>query len=460
VSALIFAGPTIGPAEIREILDARCLPPVLQGDVHRAVARYRPRAIGIVDGYFQHAPSVWHKEILWAMTEGVHVFGSASIGALRAAELAPYGMHGVGMIFEAYRRGVLEPFEEAFEDDDEVAVIHGPAEIGYVALCEAMVSIRCTLLRAEREGVIGRATTRSLAATAKGLFYQDRTYDALLGLAAGQPVPAAELAAFRRWLPAGRIDQKRDDARAMLLEIRELIDAAPGPMRVAFRLESTTMWERAVAADSLTPDEVQEDIEDLIDEARLESAGSFRELRRAALMRWLATAEADRRRISVTREQLRRQLNDLRREIGLARRAEIDRWLADNDLEAADMDRLIEDEARLTALERQLWPTIEPHLLDHLRIRDDYARIAARARAKRQAMADGPPVDQRHRIALLTWYFEERLRQPVPDDVAAYAGSLGFAEIGPFLQMLRREYAYLARAEGEMPPRGDRSGGS
>ena len=59
-------------------------------------------AIGIVDGYFEGVLSVWHKEILWAMAEGIHVFGSASMGALRAAELHPFGMHGTGRIFEAF----------------------------------------------------------------------------------------------------------------------------------------------------------------------------------------------------------------------------------------------------------------------------------------------------------------------------------------------------------------------
>ena len=87
-----------------------------------------PQAIGIIDGYFQWAPAVWHKEILWAIQQGVHVFGAASMGALRAAELAPFGMRGVGRIFEAYRDGVLPGSgDEPFEDDDEVAVVHGPA---------------------------------------------------------------------------------------------------------------------------------------------------------------------------------------------------------------------------------------------------------------------------------------------------------------------------------------------
>ena len=53
---------------------------------------------------------------------------------------------GVGRIFEAFRDGVLE-------DDDEVAVVHGPPETGYLALSEPMVNIRGTLGRAEAVGV-------------------------------------------------------------------------------------------------------------------------------------------------------------------------------------------------------------------------------------------------------------------------------------------------------------------
>ena len=89
-------GPDASVPDARSVLDAVYLPPVRQGDVYRTVVRHRPRAVGIIDGYFQPVPSVWHKEILWAMAQGVHVFGSASMGALRAAELAPFGMRGVG----------------------------------------------------------------------------------------------------------------------------------------------------------------------------------------------------------------------------------------------------------------------------------------------------------------------------------------------------------------------------
>src|SRR4051812_48389616 len=103
----IFTGPTLSAAEGRRELDAVFLPPAAQGDVYRA-SLDAPAAIGIVDGYFERVPAVWHKEILWAMSQGIHVYGAASMGALRAAELAAFGMVGVGAVFKAFFTGELE----------------------------------------------------------------------------------------------------------------------------------------------------------------------------------------------------------------------------------------------------------------------------------------------------------------------------------------------------------------
>ena len=213
MTSIVFVGPTLEPEEVAAAGDFICLPPVSQGDVYRA-ARSRPRAIGIIDGYFSGAPSVWHKEILWAISEGVPVFGSASMGALRAAELHSYGMRGVGRIFEAFRDGVLE-------DDDEVAVQHGPAEIGYLAASEPMVNIRETLALAETKGVLNPDSRRSLETLAKSLFSPSA-----IGRSCWRPrlrtaSPRREVAALRDWLPTGRVDRKRLDALAMLARCRK-----------------------------------------------------------------------------------------------------------------------------------------------------------------------------------------------------------------------------------------------
>ncbi|UUZ56476.1 TfuA domain-containing protein [Massilia sp. H-1] len=81
---------------------------------------------------------MWHKEILHALALGIRVYGGSSMGALRAAELHPFGMRGVGRIFGDFASGVLE-------DDDEVALIHGPADTAYACQSEAMANIRCAL---------------------------------------------------------------------------------------------------------------------------------------------------------------------------------------------------------------------------------------------------------------------------------------------------------------------------
>ncbi len=237
MSAYVFLGPTLTPRQARAELDAIFLPPASQGDVYR-VARKRPRAIGIVDGFFECVPAVWHKEILWAMAEGIHVFGSASMGALRAAELEPFGMEGVGEIFEAYRDGTLE-------DDDEVAVAHAPAERGFLATSVAMVDIRATLGSAERTGVIGSTTRRKLEGLAKELFYQDRSWEGILQPAAAEGAPRSELKAFADWLPGGFISQKREDALKMLAVMRQRLAKDPGRKQVRFTFQYTQVWDQA-----------------------------------------------------------------------------------------------------------------------------------------------------------------------------------------------------------------------
>lgn len=248
MSACVFLGPTLAAADATRILDVTVLPPVRLGDVHRAVSRLGPQAIGIVDGYFQWAPAVWHKEILWAIGQGVHVFGAASMGALRAAELGSFGMRGVGRIVEAYRDGRLQGTDDPFEDDDEVAVVHGPRDSGYRGASEAMVNIRLTLARAEEEGVIAHATRCALLAHAKAAFFPDRRYVSLLAWGRAGGLPERELAALERWLPSGRVDQKRRDATAMLEAMRDLLATGPPPARVAVAVERTVYWERAEAA--------------------------------------------------------------------------------------------------------------------------------------------------------------------------------------------------------------------
>jgi hypothetical protein len=242
----IFLGPTLSREGARRELEAEYLPPVSQGDVLRSMLR-RPAVIGIVDGYFRNVPAVWHKEILWAMAQGVHVYGSASMGALRAAELHTFGMIGIGSIFGAFRDGT-------YEDDDEVALAHGDADSGYIALSVPMVDIRATIARSRAVGIVSSATETALLGIAKAMHYPQRTYNSVMHAARHVGLPGGELEALRKWLPAHRVALKREDAIAMLREIRSHVERGIEPKRVDYYFAHTDAWEHvlrtAVSLDS------------------------------------------------------------------------------------------------------------------------------------------------------------------------------------------------------------------
>ena len=229
--AVIFAGPSLPPAHrpLDPVLEWR--PPVKQGEVYEC-ALTRPSIIGIIDGYFEVTPTVWHKEILWAMAQGIHVYGSASIGALRAAELHTFGMTGVGRVFTDFRDGILT-------DDDEVAVLHGPEELGYPAVTEAMVNIRATLDKAVAEGILEPALATRLAGIGKTLFYKERSWDAILRLATSSGLPPLLVDDLADWLPSGQVDQKRADSLEMTAAIRAHLAAGVTPLTVSSRFHDT-----------------------------------------------------------------------------------------------------------------------------------------------------------------------------------------------------------------------------
>jgi hypothetical protein len=234
----IFCGPSL-PREtaLQYWTEPTYLPPASQGDVYRT-SRREPWGIGIIDGYFERVPAIWHKEILWALSRGIHVYGSASMGALRAAELAAFGMVGVGSIYEDFARGVLE-------DDDEVALVHAASGSCFRASSEAMVNIRRTLSKAAQDCVVSPRTSEILVQIAKTLFYPLRTYERLFDLGLRNGLSSTELQNLKDWLPLGQVDQKRLDAIAMLSRMRDDRCAHPEPQQATFSFAYTEFWDRA-----------------------------------------------------------------------------------------------------------------------------------------------------------------------------------------------------------------------
>ena len=443
----LFIGPTVRSDEIQGA-GRLFLPPAAQGDVYKA-ALAGPRAIGIVDGYFQGKLSIWHKEILWAMSQGIHVFGSSSMGALRAAELHPFGMRGVGRIFEAYRDGVIE-------DDDEVALLHGPAETGFASLTEPMVNIRATLDAAVEAGVIERTFADRVCGTAKRTFYQKLTWKTLLAEPDVQGSAPDALARLEAWLPTGRIDAKRADAIEMVRVIDEFLATDPAPMAVNYDFEWTHLWDSIVVtygagtAGGASADAVWE--RDLIDELRLdpEAYGRFR---RRALLALLALGEGRARYGSVDDREMKEAKKRFRYEHGLMMATDVTAWLAERQMTEADLERELEADLQADRIAAEAGEDLASQILSALRLAPEFAALDARAQRKRDALgkrgegASGDDETGLTRLKLREWYFETKLQQPIPDDLGVFIAALDLPDENSFYELLARDFAASRLAE-------------
>lgn len=446
MTATIFLGPSLPLKDAWAILPADYRPPVRQGDIYRLLLDRRPSAIAIIDGYFHEVPSVWHKEILWALDQGIPVHGAASMGALRAAELDIYGMEGHGKIYQAFKEGLYPPYgESCFEDDDEVAVIHGPADLGYPALSEALVDIRETLARANEAGVIEAEERDQLAMAFKALGYRERHWDQLTRLGTASGIAPDMLGRLEAWLPGGRVAQKRRDSEGLLARLAES-ETKPGAVpRTDFVFERTTLWAQFVEAiGGQRPDEVQSSEARILEELRLDPE-AYEDTRRLAVMRAAAlraTGVA-----AVEPSARRRSLDALRHRHGLWSRAGLEAWAESAGLQGPEFDRLIEAEARLEFGAENNQPDLDSAMLDLLRLDGRYPALAARALDKTEHLSAEPQgrgrEARRAPTALVDWYFELRLGRPTVEDPEAFAQGLGFAALEDFVEALWREYRYL-----------------
>ncbi len=424
MSVVVFCGPTIEPAAVRALVpDADVRPPAARGDVLRAMTG-RPAAIALIDGYFARVPAVWHKEILWAMSEGIHVFGAASMGALRAAELHTFGMEGVGEIFQAFATGALE-------DDDEVSVVHGPADSGYRALSDPLVNMRATFAQAANEGVIGVLVARALTRIAKSLPYPERAYDRVLQSASDQPALIDAVAPLRAWLPRGRVDRKREDALALLRRIGELARSGWSRKTVTYQFSRTDSWEalRAeVAAEGGTASQL------LRGDGRwsglreeLLAAGQAHDVYAGGRMRAWGLEEARRLGARVNVRAVEAVIDDFRRERSLLEGDAFDAWLREQGLSGDEAVAFFEREAALRNVATRDEATLFDHVIDHLRSSGALGSLLSRAAEKRRdlttrGLEQGDAEDTGLSLEdLWKWYFVERLGRPVPADLVAFA---------------------------------------
>ena len=215
---LVYLGPSLPLDKARQILPAGIFrPPAKQGDIVTDVVNLSPTRIILIDGEFRQNLSVWHKELVYALQyPGVKaVYGAASMGAIRAAELDFLGMIGIGKIYHWYRDGVTE-------DDSEVAINYAVRESPEGPLYYPQ-SIPLADIRAGVENYVDNSGDPELGRLAqqflevmRGIFYMDRT----------------QADCEKIWeemcpdVPMPYIDQKTIDARTALTDF-EMYESEP-----------------------------------------------------------------------------------------------------------------------------------------------------------------------------------------------------------------------------------------
>jgi hypothetical protein len=175
-SVFLFAGPTLA-ASARGRLLARGLrlrPPARRLDVAALVQAHEPPGVIVLaDGLFHDSLAVGHAELRDALRSGWRVWGLSSMGAIRAREMVSLGMRGFGRVFERFQA-------EADFQDDEVALLHGPAPT-YRPASEPLVHLRAAVDHLVARGVVHEDAGRSVIADLKARWYGDRTRRGAIG---------------------------------------------------------------------------------------------------------------------------------------------------------------------------------------------------------------------------------------------------------------------------------------
>lgn len=335
MKAIIFLGPSLPLDEAKAVLDALYLPPAQQTDLMTAAVNHRPDVIGLIDGVFLQSLSVWHKEILYALDQGIHVYGASSMGALRAAETEAFGMVGIGKVYRLYASGELL-------DDEEVALGHATADQGYLKISEPMVNVRATFAAVEKAGLLDPATAAQMVAIAKGIYFAERTFSAIFHAAARQGIEPSVIEGLRRFVEVGYVDLKKQDAILLLETIKELgRGKARESARCAVPFRASTAFEtlynrdrRVVHADVSIP---------------LDSIGNYVALHHPdfdalnfnALNRTVAFAFADILGLRASPAELEAEIARLRKRRRLDDDQAFADWMATNHLNAADLDELM-----------------------------------------------------------------------------------------------------------------------
>ena len=216
VKILIYTGLSLPFSEAKEILDSHddievvYKRPTKRGDLSHDI-KENPDIIAIIDGVFHQNSAVGHREILSVMKKGVKVYGSSSMGALRASELDVLGMEGIGYCYNEYASGNVT-------SDDDVAVMLDSETLE--ALSVPLISMNYVFTNAVAENIITKEEKDELIKITKETYYPKRNYAQTLSQSSLDADKKGKLIDFIRTSK----DIKKEDAKELLNHIKSVIE--------------------------------------------------------------------------------------------------------------------------------------------------------------------------------------------------------------------------------------------
>jgi hypothetical protein len=359
-------------------------PPARQGDILSDTVEVQPDRILLIDGEFDQSFAVWHKEIVFALEKGVKVYGAASMGALRAADLWRQGMIGYGKIYLWYKTGLTE-------DDSEVAVLYALDPKGnYHAQSIPIVDIRATLMRVSEKLQIGIDHQEALLGAARAIHFTRRTHDKVAHVWSG--ILGERIA---KTLVNNLWNQKAEDAVGLLSNYA-LLTAEPEaeqPTEAALTKFFWAQYDRdrkiklEVAPDHPAIRLAQQHVSDYIALNSVDYHHIFWDARNF----YLAHMLAEKLGVRVSEQDVDREHARFCRRYGIAAQDEANTWISANNLTIGEFMILIIRLATVRKMQEWLCSSLVPMdctkiMLDYLKSHNSYTYWAKECAQKEAAI--------------------------------------------------------------------------
>ncbi len=207
----VYSSLSIDEKTLKKILpQAKLCPPIARGQILKDVDQ-KYNIIAVIDGKFDQSLAIAPSEIRDALRAGVRIYGSSSMGAMRAAETERFGMIGFGKIFEFVRDS------KTFRDDFLGQVFQdNTIEYKSYTYIDFYFSVQHLVLKQKIRKAIGE----KLCMMYSKLFYADRNLAALRFKVSKSKNHTPEMLNAIELLTRQPFSQKREDAIGLLKLIK------------------------------------------------------------------------------------------------------------------------------------------------------------------------------------------------------------------------------------------------